>query len=121
MTNEALREHVTSIGFSLTLSKNMIETVVLMDYFGGFNRFHRAVRNLPPGRSYVSSAHALTRRGLFRLEGYEGGRECEHCARDFCDHKLTTAGALSAALLQECGIYQDVLAKYGFDQKSDAA
>lgn len=120
MTNEALRSHVTNIGFSLTLSKNMIETVVLMHHFGGFNRFHAAVKDIHPGRAYISSAHALIRRGLFR-DQYAAGEACDLCKVQYCDHKLTRAGVSVADLLRESGIYDEVLDRYDFTQKADAA
>lgn len=110
VTNDRLREHVTSVGFSLTLSKNMIETLVLMDHFGGFNRFHRATTDRPIGSHYVTTAHALIRRGLFRDR--DCGR-CELCDKPCCDHKLTKAGELVSGLLKESGIYQDVLDRAG--------
>lgn len=122
MSNEVLRQHVTSIGFSLTLSKSQIDTLVLMDHFGGYGKFFDKTNRVGVARNYVMSANALTRRGLFRKELYEGGvSTCELCTNKFCDHKLTKAGQLTAAILKEAGIYEDVLSHYGFDEKSDAA
>lgn len=56
MSNQALRDHVTSIGFSLTLSKSMIETVILLDHFKGWNSFHSKTRHLASQRNYVVTA-----------------------------------------------------------------
>ena len=122
MTNDALREHVTSVGFSLTLSKNQIDTLVLMHYAGGgFNKFHRAFRDRI-SNNYCTTAGALIRRGLMRDHGPGVAPvACELCDEKYCDHRLTRAGVLLADLLTQAGIYQEVLARYSVDQKDDAA
>lgn len=120
MSNQALRDHVTSIGFSLTLSKSMIETVILLDHFKGWNSFHSKTRHLASQRNYVVTAQSLIRRGLMRDHGPGTRAPCDVCELDFCDHRLTRAGVLAARLLEEAGIYDEVLRRYGFDAEAVA-
>lgn len=96
--NSTLREHVTSVGFALTLSKAQIHFLVLSAHFNGFDALHRAGFT---GRHYITSVHALTRRGLVAPGG--------GCT-------LTRAGELVADLLKEAGIYADVLDLCGVDK-----
>lgn len=122
MTNLALREHVTSIAFSISLSKNQIETLVMLHRFENknhfFDRFGRHSNN-----SYITTSGALIRRGLMRDHHPDVPYvPCELCDKEFCfDHKLTRAGVLVARLLMEAGIYQEVLDRYGIEPRSDAA
>lgn len=121
MTNMSLREHVTSIGFSIALSKNQIDTLVAMHYSGGFDKFHKTFRDRISG-NYCTTAHALIRRGLMRDHG-PGVRyvACELCDEPYCfDHQLTRAGVLVAELLTEAGIYQEVLGRYGVEKSAAA-
>lgn len=122
MTNAILREHVTSIGFSLTLSKMQIETLVLMHYHGEWNKFWAHKEKSGFLKNYCTTARALGDRGLIRRSGpgipYQ---ECELCDDRFCGHQLTKAGVLAAELLKEAGIYQDVLERHRVEPKGDAA
>lgn len=119
--NLALREHVTSIGFSMTLSKRMIDTLVALHHFKG--NFHelvqwqyckddkdRLVRRAMFGH-YVTSYHALVNRGL--VTTYE--RYNDDGTRDVkaSRHNLTKAGHLIVALLKEAGIYQERMKEIG--------
>ena len=120
MTNAALRDHVTSIGFAISLSKNQIDTLVALHHSGGFNKFHRAYRDRISS-NYCATAGALIRRGLMRDHGPGVPHvACELCDAQFCDHRLTRAGVMVAQLLDEAGIYQEVLDRYGIDRSTAA-
>lgn len=106
MTNAALRDHVTSIGFAISLSKNQIDTLVALHHSGGFNKFHLAYRDR------ISSNYCATA-GVPHVA-------CELCDAQFCDHRLTRAGVMVAQLLDEAGIYQEVLDRYGIDRSTAA-
>lgn len=119
MVNKSLREHVTSVGFSLTLSKRQIDTLVLLHHFKTWDRFYGRMAGYS---HYCSTAQALISRGLMRDFGpgvpYV---KCELCEAEFCGHRLTKAGSITAVLLQEAGIYQEVLDRYCVEPKGDAA
>jgi hypothetical protein len=114
--NAPLREHVTSVGFSLTLSKRQIETLVLLHHFDVFDKFHDATRNHAlVSNNYCTTARALIRRGLMREHGFGvKTAPCELCDTAVCGHKLTKAGIMTAGLLNEAGLYQEVLDRLGF-------
>ncbi|HOY80610.1 MAG TPA: hypothetical protein PLB92_00585 [Rhodoglobus sp.] len=97
--NETLRNYVTSVGFSLTLSKAQIELLVLLDHFGSHNALHRA--GLIPSM-YVPTIRALDHRGLTDI----GSREAI----------LTKAGRLAVELLREAGMYAEVLERKGVEE-----
>lgn len=124
-TNEALRDHVTSIGFSLTLSKNMIDTLVVLDHFkGNFSEvvtWNAANGKTRPAQSshyrfnhYVSTFKSLESRGLVRAVhkyGKDGYRDIERSR-----HQVTRAGKLVISLLKEAGLYQDRHTDLGLDK-----
>jgi hypothetical protein len=88
MINELLREHTTSIGFAITLSKAQIRTLVILHYFGGFQQ----VCDVSPGarllpNNLYSPSNALERRGLLGVGP--------------CNWKITKAGKLVIGLLKE--------------------
>lgn len=116
MTNEALRSHVTSIGFALTLSKNMIDTLVALDHFkGDFGAF--VAWEYAGGKTrqkqfshYVTTFRSLESRGLVRaVHKYKDGYRDIEKSR----HQLTRAGKLVISLLKEAGLYQDRLTELG--------
>lgn len=105
-TNLALREYTTSIGFSMQLSKRMIDLLVAMHHFKG--DFHKLVawqyeKDTDVRRRAfahcVTSLHSLENRGLM--------------SPDFQDWSLTKAGHLVVALLKEAGIYQERMKELG--------
>lgn len=97
--NETLRNYVTSVGFSLTLSKPQIELLVLLDHFGSHNALFNA--GLSPSM-YVTTIRALDHRGL----------------TDFRSRQaiLTKAGSLAVELLREAGMYSEVLERKGIKE-----
>lgn len=109
--NETLRSYVTSVGFSLTLTKLQIDMLVLLHHYGGFKGAHdhaeqdskgepasRSTSRRPTTRTlsshWVSTSAGLHGRGLLG-DGW----------------KLTKAGDLTVEILKEAGIYQDSLAR----------
>jgi hypothetical protein len=97
MMNTQLREYVTSIGFNLTLSKAMIDNLILLHHFKGWHGISSGgFLYHPATKSYVTTARSLQARGLIRLD---------------TDSKLTRAGILVIGLLKQAGIYQDRLAE----------
>ncbi|WP_131823229.1 hypothetical protein [Mycobacteroides chelonae] len=99
--NEALREHVTSIGFALTLSKAQIELLVVLHHFKGYNGACRA--GYRPSH-FVSTIRSLERRGLTE-NTYPAGN-------------LTKAGALVCEILREAGLYDEVLERKSIDRNA---
>jgi hypothetical protein len=96
--NETLRNYVTSVGFSLTLSKAQIELLVLLDHFGSHAALHRAGRS---PSMYVPTIRALDHRGLTDIRSTDG--------------ILTKAGRLACELLREAGMYAEVLERKGIE------
>lgn len=110
MTNAALREHVTSIAFNLTLSKRQLNLLVALHHFKGYpdGGFRRMETSNPGWRftyfpHFISTRRALVDRGLIRTET-EDEPTGLYCTR---------AGELVAELLQEAGIYQERLVELG--------
>jgi len=116
MINEPLREHVTSIGFALTLTKTQIYLLVILHYSKGFKGTCR--NGLTASRTYgnrfcVPAMIALERRGLVtRIPCTKNERGYNNLDGDVV---LTKAGHLTVQLLKEAGIYQDTLLKAGVD------
>jgi hypothetical protein len=131
MTNEALREHVTSIGFSLTLSKRMIDTLVALDHFKG--DFHaltqweddagvdtvERTRRRVLFSHYVVTYRSLESRGLVvRKNVYlHKDPKCFHLDQQKSRHSLTKAGKLMVGLLKEAGLYDERLAEMELTDK----
>ena len=109
--NDALREHVTSIGFALTLSKRQIDLLCVLHHFKDLSRFHdweHGDRSRVKHFAHcVTTVRALSARGL--VSPIPG------------NWSLTKAGHLTVALLKECGIYQDRMADLGITLKTAAA
>lgn len=126
MTNEALREHVTSTGFALTLGKTHIAELVRMD-------LELAAEVMVDGRQLgklhrcdMTARHALGARGLIvhvweenkdqyqRPETDWAGRPTGRMVRDHDKYappgkiwNITRAGRLVIELLQESGLYSE--------------
>lgn len=129
MTNTALREHVTSIGFALTLSKAMIDLLVTLDHFdGNFSKMAEwegktGVRHFG---SYIATSRALEERGLMtRVHKYVYRGVGRHRQRyndiEASRHKLTRAGKLTVSLLKEAGLYQERFTELGLDKIAEEA
>lgn len=99
--NETFREHVTSVGFALILTKRQLEMLVLLHHFEGFKGAHEFVdRRKALSRCWVSTARGLQMRGLLP----EGNQ-----------WELTEAGKLIIGLLKEADIYKDTLDRLGVE------
>jgi len=112
--NEALREHVTSIGFALTLSKTQIYILSILHYGKGYRGCFRKGLLAPHSygsRFYTPGVWSLHRKGLVQFVN-------EHLPGDDPnrDVTLTRAGHLTVQLLKESGIYQDTMLKAGVTQ-----
>jgi hypothetical protein len=113
--NEELREHVTRVGFNLTLSKTQIEALVWLDLMRQLHagKRHPAKRcydmRIPfDVRYFVSAASGLQVRGLvahFKVEGLWS----DHCWNEYW--QISRAGDLVIDLLKECGIYEEHIKK----------
>jgi len=108
--NEGLREHVTRIGFDLSLSRPQIDLLVLLHHFKGAKKLtDSGLKNHPqrppPGAppawrgypNWITTTRCLRSRGLIGEFGSDG-------------YKPTKAGNLVCALLKEAGMYQERLA-----------
>lgn len=109
--NEALREHVTSIGFALTLSKTQIYILVILHYGKGYRGTFREGLIAPRtygNRFYIPAVWGLHRKGLVQFKN-------DHLPSSDPnrDTVLTTAGHLTVQLLKQAGIYDDTLLKAG--------
>jgi hypothetical protein len=106
--NEALRSHVTRVGFDLTLGKTHIAALVYLNECLKQRRYIPAhkTENRPLRHTFAffaSGAHGLQDRGLI-LHHY---RPDKHDAGLKWHYTITKAGKLVVALLQEAGIYQE--------------
>lgn len=128
MTNANLRSHVTSIGFALTLSKNMIDLLVCLDHFSG--DYHEMVSweyrggnaRVRQFGNYVTSFRALESRGLVYMDlKYTGKGTTKLIDHDRTRHRLTKAGKLTVGLLKEADIYQERHHELGLDQSEEVA
>lgn len=112
--NLALREYVTSVGFSLQLSKKQIDWLIAIHHFRGdftaLVKWEYATQKSDPAEFMrrtrmfshsVVSTRSLVGRGLLPAEPGEW--------------HLTKAGHLTVALLKEAGIYQERLKEMGFE------
>lgn len=142
--NPYLREHVTSIGFNLTLSKSMIDLVVLMHHYrGDYDRMMcgkrwgagdpRPQRNPdwtpddgwlfhPVTRQHISTTRSLMGRGLIERTTTKRKRtDLPGFGNERIIYKLTPAGKLVVGLLKEAGIYQDRVHELGLEKKEEVA
>lgn len=97
--NELLREHVTSIGFALTLSKRQIELLSLLHYYGGYDKMAAESHRRP---HFITTVRSLMARGLVEHPNNFG-------------FKVSKAGVLVADLLAEAGLYQEALESCGIE------
>lgn len=110
--NEALREHTTSIAFNLTLSKAMINHLVLVHFFKGDDR--QMHKHKVATRSWIVSMKCLQDRGLiiwakpiYKTKRGFGGQV--RYINGWKPYRLTKAGTLVVNLLKEAGIYQETV------------
>jgi hypothetical protein len=116
-TNEALRAHVTRVGFDLTLGKSHIATLVWIDQMLKHRRHIRTVPSGPYRHAFANSAvggHGLEDRGLIEhtMPDYKGWRAKGRSSDSYPVHRIwriTKAGRLVIALLKEAGVYQEYL------------
>lgn len=124
VVNSALREHVTSIGFSMTLSKRQIDLLVALHHFKG--NFHQLINwEHAPVANMGGDRAEYARRRKFFSHSVPSGQALEHrglISHDIERWDITKAGHLVVALLKEAGIYQERLSEIGLaEQKSEAA
>ena len=99
--NEALREHVTRVGFNLTLGKTHVQTLVVLDIALKANRhWHDRGRNL-----FVPAVQGLERRGL--VEHTYPSKSGLPVRRIW---RITKAGRFVLGLLKESGLYDEYAA-----------
>lgn len=124
--NEALREHVTSTAFTLTLGKTHVAALVRLDLELAAEVMVRPPREGEYGRLHrndVTGRNGLMSRGLV-IHVYEDNKD-RYVVRKgdrslyqlgAVDHdrmpigacwNITRAGRLVVELLQECGLYQE--------------
>ena len=118
--NAALREHVTSVGFALTLTKNHIRALVFL----ALAREGRLDNGQWPDTGerswFVPAVNGLRNRGLvehhFPPKRYKGDpakfheRRSEYGPADF--YPITMAGDLVCQLLAECGLFAEAAETY---------
>ncbi len=118
--NDALRRHVTSVGFQLSLTRNQIATFIWLDLArsGAFGVEFRS------GDSrFVMNVDGLIRRGLVLHHwppvGWEGTyEEFERTGNHggfplTAFYTITTAGNAVLHLLREAGIYDETAVEVG--------
>lgn len=110
--NEALRDHVTNVGFNLSLTKNQIAALVWLDVMSGAERSvgSRSASN------WVTSIQGCMRRGL--VTHHYDDVEWQRMQHDEfmalpIGHffKITDAGKAVLFLLHEAGLYQEHYAR----------
>jgi hypothetical protein len=119
--NEALREHTTSIGFSLTLTKAQISALVLCHHTKG-----EMPHNTPAVKNFVVTMGCLRDRGLITwatpiYHKTRMGLNGAPVITGWKPFRTTKAGTLVVNLLKEAGIYQERLADMGMMQETKAA
>lgn len=113
VVNDALRAHVTRVGFDLTLGKTHIATLVWIDQLLKAHPTEQADRRFyggmhPAFRWHATGSHGLIDRGLVEFTHVDTIRKRpgQHVpARRIW--KITKAGRLVINLLKETGIYQE--------------
>jgi hypothetical protein len=103
--NEALRQHVTRVGFDLTLGKTHIAALVYLDVCIR-NRTYMRVDGRPWSH-FAGGVNGCIARGL--VEHHYAGRptrrgQIDHMGRHYT---ITKAGRLVRDLLKEAGIWQE--------------
>jgi hypothetical protein len=107
--NPVLREHVTRVGFDLSLGKTHIAALVWIDMEN--KRRHHIRMNGAPWNFFVTGAMGLQARGLVAHTPPPRGcdRDKWHLGRSF---RITPAGRLVRDLLKEAGIWQEYEAAF---------
>lgn len=122
--NEALRDHVTSAAFVLSLGKTHVAALVRLDLelAAEVCLDYASVRGTPNGalhRQDVTALNGLITRGLVthrfdEAYGAGGPKHAEYIAKISegtwprnINWAITRAGRLVCELLQECGLYQE--------------
>lgn len=102
--NEALRSHVTRVGFDLSLGKTHVAGLVMLDLVIRA-RGHVDTRH-PMLRHWVTAMHGLQDRGLVE---HHFATDRRGLAKSGMHHHytITKAGRLVIGLLKEAGIYQE--------------
>lgn len=116
--NEALRGHVTRVGFNLTLTVGQISALIALD-----EAIRRKLRGVPDAQTntpwsyainsnWVTGMHGLERRGLVNHhydERYSYKGKLHHLDHIGRHYKITKAGKLVIEILKEAGIYEEIL------------
>jgi len=103
--NEELRQHVTRVGFNLTLGKTHIAALVYLDYCIRHRTYVRMSGQ--PWSWFASGAQGLGVRGLITHcydPRWPPTRPGSHFGRHYT---ITKAGRQVIALLKEAGIWQE--------------
>lgn len=105
--NERLRQHVTRVGFDLTLGKTHIAALVYLDYCIRHRVYLRTASHTP-FQWFATGARGLEERGLL-VHHYEPREQRPKNAKDHLGrhYTITPAGKLVIGLLKEAGIWQE--------------
>lgn len=94
--NHLLRDHVTRVGFDLSLGFTHIEALVRVA------EAHRTKRDIAVHMRYwIAAVRGCIDRGLVTHKYAGGGKPLHH------HYKLTPAGQLVIGLLREAGLYDE--------------
>lgn len=106
--NQALREHVTRVGFNLTLGKTHIAALVLInEYWARDIEYHA---HGAPWSSWITGVGGLQTRGLAWHQFHDTrGIPADKRPLPSEYYGITTAGQYVIGLLAEAGIWQDYL------------
>lgn len=117
--NDALRAHVTRVGFDLTLGKTHVAALVYIDQQLKRKGYFRTPVTGPYRKAYAnfaSGAHGLMDRGLLEhliaSDVHALSQYRQKYKREMPPNRvwrITSAGRLVIALLKEAGIYQEYL------------
>jgi hypothetical protein len=105
--NPALREHVTRVGFNLSLTTTQIAILVEINECWAKDR--HVVGWGSPWSHFASTSRALRVRGLVWHEFPECSAEDRYKHPPSEYFGLTAAGQFVVGLLSEAGLYEDVL------------
>lgn len=106
--NAALREHVTRVGFNLTLGKTHIAALVLIsEYWAKDLRYHA---HGSPWSQWITGNQGCRARGLTWHQPHDTrGIPVDQRPLPSAYFGVTTAGQYTIGLLAEAGIWQDYL------------
>lgn len=106
--NEALRDHVTRIGFNLTLGTTHIAAMVMLDVMLRSEDDERKMYTMADQwnrRSFfVPAIDGVIRRGLV---WHKGPEKVDMKANPYRNYGFTKAGIAALELLREAGIYEE--------------